>query len=182
MANFFNPDHALDRQIKDLAVIPLSLGRFLIASDSKSIFYDLKDKRIQLTDIITLDTEAERQAITSPFDKFYFVKESFTLWRNVDGVWKSWPSGGAGGGASRFENAVLTVAGWVDNRQTVEIEGLTVLQNGVVGLSQDVSVAELEAAGNAGLYVSGQADGSFNISYTGDKPTCDIPITVILFD
>ena len=178
MANFFNPDHALDRQIKDLSVIPLSMGRFLIASDSRSIFYDLKDSRIQLTDIITLNTEAERRTVVSPFDKFYFVKESFTLWRNVNGVWKSWPSGGA----SRSENAVLTVTGWVGNTQTVAIDGLTVSQNGIVGLSQSVSVAELEAAGNAGLYVSGQADGSFNISFAGDRPMCDIPIAVILFN
>lgn len=52
----------------------------------------------------------------------------------------------------------------------------------VVGLSQDVSTAERETVASAELYVCGQADGSFTIAYGGDKPTYDIPITLILLD
>ncbi len=180
--NLFNPDHALESQIKNYQIIPLAMGRFLIASDTRSIFYDLQDKRIQLTDIIVLDTEAERTAILTPLDKFYFVKGSSTLWRYVNGEWKDWPSSGSGGAVSRAVNATLTVAGWVNNRQTVSVAGLTANQNGVVGLSQDVSTVELEAAGNASMYVCGQAAGSFTIALGGEKPTCDIPITIILLN
>lgn len=81
---------------------------------------------------------------------------------------------------SKFFDTTLTVLGWENGRQNVSIEGLKAKQNGVVGLSQDVSGVELEAAGNAGLYVCGQADGYFTVSFSGEKPTCDIPITVIL--
>ena len=42
---------------------------------------------------------------------------------------------GISGEISRSVNATLTVAGWENNRQIVEIEGLTANQNGVVGLS-----------------------------------------------
>ncbi len=180
--NLFNPDHALERQIRDFNIIPLSMGRFLISSDTKSIFYDLQDERIQLTDIITLDTEAQRESILTPFDKFYFVKEDCMLWRHVNSEWKAWPCSGAEDGASKAFNSVLTASGWVDNKQVVKIEGLEATQNGVVGLSQNVSLAELEAASSASIYVSGQAEGSFTLSLGGDKPTCDIPITVILFN
>lgn len=179
--NLFNPDHALESQIRDFAIIPLKMGRFLIASDTRSIFYDLGDKRIQLSDIITLDTEAQREAILAPLDKFYFVKASCTLWRYVNGEWKDWPSGGSGG--SRAVHYVLTVAGWGESIQyNVPIEGLTATQNGIAGLSQDVSQAEREAAASADLYISGQTAGSFTITRGGDKPTRDIPITIILFD
>lgn len=180
--NLFNPDHALESQIRDFSIIPLSMGRFLIASDSKSIFYDLENSRIQLTDIITLNTETERASILAPLDKFYFVKGSSTLWRYVNDKWKSWPSSGSGGTVSRAVDAVLTVAGWVNNEQVVNIVGLTANQNGVAGLAQSVSALELEAAGNASMYVCGQTDGSITIALGGDKPTCDIPITIILLN
>lgn len=86
------------------------------------------------------------------------------------------------GEISRSVNATLTVAGWENNRQIVEIEGLTANQNGVVGLSQDISTAERETVASAELYICGQADGSFTVAYGGDKPTYDIPITLILLD
>lgn len=179
--NLFNPDHALESQIRDFTVIPLELGRFLIASDTRSIFYDLRDKRIQLTDIITLDTEAQREAILAPLDKFYFVKADATLWRFVNGKWQDWPAGGSST-ASRSINTTLTVQGWTNNQQVVSIPGLRVDQNGVVGLSQDISQVEREAAGGADMYACAQAEGSLTIALGGDKPTCDIPITIVLFD
>lgn len=179
--SLFNPDHAFESQIREFATIPLKMGRFLIASDTRNIFYDLGDKRIQLTDIITLDTEAQREAILAPLDKFYFVRASCTLWRYANGEWQDWPSGGSGG--SRDVHYVLTVAGWGENVQyNVPIEGLTATQNGIAVLSQGASQAEREAAANADMYISGQADGSLTITRGGDKPTCDIPITVILLD
>ena len=80
---------------------------------------------------------------------------------------------GISGEISRSVNATLTVAGWENNRQIVEIEGLTANQNGVVGLSQDISTAERETVASAELYICGQADGSFTVAYGGDKPTYD---------
>ncbi|MCM1221479.1 MAG: hypothetical protein NC548_44070 [Lachnospiraceae bacterium] len=87
---------------------------------------------------------------------------------------------GLEGEISKSVDITLTVSNWANNRQVIAIEGLTATQNGVVGLSQDVSTAEREAVASAELYVCGQDDGSFTIAYGGDKPTCDIPITVIL--
>ena len=89
---------------------------------------------------------------------------------------------GISGEISRSVDVTLTVAGWENNRQIVEIGGLTANQNGVVGLSQDISTAERETVASAELYICGQADGSFTVAYGGDKPTYDIPITLILLD
>lgn len=89
---------------------------------------------------------------------------------------------GVTGEISRSVDTTLTVAGWEDNRQIVEIEGLTANQNGVVGLSHDISTAERETVASAELYICGQADGSFTVAYGGEKPIYDIPITLILLD
>lgn len=89
---------------------------------------------------------------------------------------------GIEGKVSRSVNATLTVTGWENNRRVVNVEGLTATQNGVVGLSQDISTAEREAVASAELYVCGQADGTFTVAYGGDKPAYDIPITIILLD
>ena len=145
-------------------------------TDSGDIFYDSDGTRVQLTDIIVLDTESQRLALTSPFEKFYFVKGSGALWRYNNSSWVK-----CSGGGSMSVDKVLSVASWSDNKQNIEISGLTADQNGIVGLSQSVSMEEREAAETASLYVCGQQDGSFTVAIGGDKPTCDIPITVILF-
>lgn len=89
---------------------------------------------------------------------------------------------GIEGKISRAVDITLAVSNWTNNRQVIAVDGLTADQNGVVGLSQDVSTAERETVASAELYVCGQADGSFTIAYGGDKPTYDIPITLILLD
>ena len=150
-----------------------------MTSDTKNVFYDLAGERIQLTDIIELDTEAQRQAILAPLNKFYFVKDTGILWRYNNG-WLSWGHGG--GSSSSAVHKVLTTAGWVNNQQVVSISGLTANQNGIAGLSQDISQAEFEAAANAEMRICAQADGSFTVAYHGDKPGCDIPITIIILD
>ena len=59
-------------------------------------------------------------------------------------------------------------------------DGMTADTDGVVGISQLISDAELEAVKSAELYVCGQGDGTLTIAAFGDVPTCDIPIVVIL--
>ena len=161
--SLFNVNQTVASKARNTSTVPIKDKQFLIVTDSGDIFYDSDGTRVQLTDIIVLDTESQRLALTSPFEKFYFVKGSGAL------------------GGSMSVDKVLSVASWSDNKQNIEISGLTADQNGIVGLSQSVSMEEREAAETASLYVCGQQDGSFTVAIGGDKPTCDIPITVILF-
>ena len=66
--------------------------------------------------------------------------------------------------------------------QDVAVEGLTAEQNGIIGVSQDVTTEQLEAVRMAGLYVNGQSEGTITIALDGDTPYCDIPVTIILLD
>lgn len=69
---------------------------------------------------------------------------------------------------------------WSSGEQTLQISGVTAESNGVIGLSQSVSDAEMEAAKNAELYVCGQGTGTITIAAYGETPTRDIPVVVIL--
>ena len=159
--SLFNVNQTVASKARNTSTVPIKDKQFLIVTDSGDIFYDSDGTRVQLTDIIVLDTESQRLALTSPFEKFYFVKGSGALWRYNNSSWVK-----CSGGGSMSVDKVLSVASWSDNKQNIEISGLT---------------EEREAAETASLYVCGQQDGSFTVAIGGDKPTCDIPITVILF-
>lgn len=77
-------------------------------------------------------------------------------------------------------SATLLSGGWSSGEQTLQISGVTAESNGIIGLSQSVSDAEMEAAKNAELYVCGQGTGTITIAAYGETPTRDIPVVVIL--
>lgn len=83
---------------------------------------------------------------------------------------------------SQDVSVTLLASAWSNRKQTIAVAGLGEKQNGVICLSQDISVTEYDAAAAAGLFVSGQASGELVIGYTGDTPTCDIPATIILLN
>ena len=128
--SLFNVNQTVASKARNTSTVPIKDKQFLIVTDSGDIFYDSDGTRVQLTDIIVLDTESQRLALTSPFEKFYFVKGSGALWRYNNSSWVKYSGGG-----STSVDKVLSVASWSDNKQNVEISGLTADQNGIVGLS-----------------------------------------------
>lgn len=74
----------------------------------------------------------------------------------------------------------LLATAWEDGKQTVQIEGLSAEQNGVIGITQDITEVQLKAVYAAGLYVSGQMDGALTIALKGTTPKVDIPAIIIL--
>jgi hypothetical protein len=201
--------------------IPIRDGQFLIVTDTKKLMYDYGGARITLGDIIELDTEAQRAALVTPLNKFYFVKDTGALWRYQSGTWKEWADqdtvqahidqmiqsddGVHGlrfsstskvfelynitskswepvsmGGNSEPVYCTLSASGWSNGEQVMTVTGLGKDQNGVAGLTQDISAAGLEAAKNAELFLCGQGDGTLTVVANGTVPTCDIPVVVIL--
>lgn len=82
--------------------------------------------------------------------------------------------------ASSAVTATLTASSWVNGQQTLTVNGLGATQNGIIGLSQNITEAQLSAASEAELYICGQAAGSITIAVNGTVPTCDIPVVIIL--
>lgn len=77
-------------------------------------------------------------------------------------------------------SAVLRASGWSSGKQTLTINDISADSNGVIGAANDITTAQLTAARKAGLYISGQGNGSLTIAAFGDVPTCDIPVSIVL--
>ena len=178
MGYFFRVYETVKSKVKDTGQIPIVPGQYLICTDTGDLYYDTADrKRRHLTDIIDLETDAERTAILVPLDKTYFVKDTGHFWRYLNGVWVDLS---ASGGGSRSVFVTLRASAWAGGRQRVPVDGLEKDQNGVIGLSQAVTIAQLEAAKSAEMYVCAQRDGELTVAVYGDTPVIDIPAVVIL--
>jgi hypothetical protein len=85
---------------------------------------------------------------------------------------------------SEVKTATLLATNWTGSSapytQTVAITGITASSNGLVSLSQNTSLEEREAARNAMLSILNQDNNSVTIVADGDKPSIDIPITVVI--
>lgn len=80
-------------------------------------------------------------------------------------------------------NAVLLMSAWSDDSpyvQTISVEGLNADQNGIITIGQNITTEQLEDVVAADMRISDQTDGSLTVTAYGDKPTCDIPVTIIL--
>lgn len=82
---------------------------------------------------------------------------------------------------SRLFPATLTASGWADGSQTISLDEVTANRNGYVCIAQDATDAQFDAAKNADLSVKSQGDGALVIKATGETPSLDIPVCVILF-
>jgi len=182
MSYFFSAFETTRSKAKDTSLCPIAPGQYLICKDSGDVFYDTEDGvRKHLTDIIDLETDAERVAILTPLDKVYFVKETAHFWRHLNDLWVDLSAVTAGSN-SKAVYIQLKANAWTAGRQTISVPGLTKNHNGNVGLVHEVTDAQFEAAANAILYPCRQEDGELTIAAYGDEPTIDIPVVVILLN
>ena len=80
-------------------------------------------------------------------------------------------------------NAVLLMSAWSDDSpyvQTISVEGLNADQNGIITIGQNITTEQLEDVVAADMRITDQADGTLTVTAYGDKPTRDIPVTIIL--
>ncbi len=64
-------------RIRDLVIKD---GQLIFIQDLGRIAFDFKGQRVFYNQIVELDTEAERLALESPLDGYYFVIDSACLW------------------------------------------------------------------------------------------------------
>lgn len=65
--------------------LPIKDGQLVFIQDLGRIAFDFKGQRVFYNQIVELDTEADRQALESPLDGYYFVIDSACLWFYKDG-------------------------------------------------------------------------------------------------
>ena len=87
---------------------------------------------------------------------------------------------------SKYVLTTLKGDGWenagIVMTQELSVEGLTEEQNGIIGVSQDITPDQMEVVRSAGLYVKEQGEGTLTIASDGETPVCDIPVVIILLD
>ena len=66
----------------------VSNGCVYFVDDTKELFFDFDSTRVEVKDILILNTDAQRTNILfNPLNKFYFVLETQKLWLYRNGVW-----------------------------------------------------------------------------------------------
>lgn len=71
-----------------LSELPIKNYQLIFVKDTQTIALDFNGKRTTYSQVITVQTEAERQAILAPIHGlFYFVQDSCCLW-TFDNTWK----------------------------------------------------------------------------------------------
>ncbi len=64
--------------------------------------------------------------------------------------------------------------------QTINVDGMTALQNGTISIAHTATAEQREIAREAMLSVIGQEDGKLLIAADGELPERDIPVYIIL--
>ena len=86
--------------------------------------------------------------------------------------------------ASRQVDKTLSASGWSEvggvYQQDIAITGLTATQNVSIGIAEDATTAERNAACDAMLSIAEQRAGYLTIAVGGNCPSIDIPVTIIL--
>ena len=66
----------------------VSNGCVYFVDDTKELFFDFDSTRVEVKDILILDTDSQRTNILfNPLNKFYFVLETQKLWLYQNGIW-----------------------------------------------------------------------------------------------
>ena len=73
----------------NLDSIPIRAGQQIFCKDSRDLYIDNSDTdRTHLSDIIKLNTDAERSSLLAPIpNKLYLIIETKLLWMSVGGAW-----------------------------------------------------------------------------------------------
>ena len=175
---------------------------FIVATDTKELFVDINNTRLQINDIEIVDTVADLDNILAPLaNKFYFCQENNILYRHVDGEWV-----GLTTTQEQYESLVqsindltvayekisqginteyiLEVANWNGNVYTIHNEVLFTQDTTVkLSASGNMTDAQYEQLSSAKIIPddSDIANNNLTLKATGVVPTIDIPIIVSVF-
>ena len=82
-------------------------------------------------------------------------------------------------------SGTLLASDWVGEEapytQEISVEGLEAGQGGSIGLAQNATTEQRQAAREAVITVLDQDDGSLAVVADGDKPAIDIPFVITIF-
>lgn len=78
--------------------------------------------------------------------------------------------------------ATLYASKWEDGAQDIVDPRIVGSSNGVIGMAQDTSIAQINAINKARIRISEYGDGRVVVKALGKTPEIDIPVSIILCD
>lgn len=73
-----------------LNISPVKNGEIKVTTDTKNLFIDIDNKRIQISDFVTVVDESALNNIIAPIaNKFYYVESNNTIYKYINSNWES---------------------------------------------------------------------------------------------
>ena len=171
----------------------------IFATDTKELFIDVNNSRIQINDLVVVDTVANLDNILAPLNKFYYVEENNLIYKYTSDGWKCITTTQDQYEAlldsvedlqEKYEKITtevnieytLLASGWVNDTYTINDPLFT--QDTTVRLSAPTLTNNEYTALSAAKIIPDDTDIANNnliLKATGDVPSIDIPIIISLF-
>ena len=172
----------------------------IFATDTKEMFVDINNTRLQINDIVTIEKEADLDNILAPLsNKFYFVEENNIFYKFKDGKWVAITSTyaqyeelsqTAQDLLEKYEKIttevnidyLLEASKWVGNKYTIN-DPLFTSESTVKLSAPTVTNTQYTALSSAKIIPddSDFANNNLILEATGEVPTIDIPIQISVF-
>ena len=172
----------------------------IFATDTKEMFVDINNTRLQINDIVTIEKEADLDNILAPLsNKFYFVEENNIFYKFKDGKWVAITSTyaqyeelsqTAQDLLEKYEKIttevnidyLLEASKWVGNKYTIN-DPLFTSESTVKLSAPTVTDIQYTALSSAKIMPddSDFANNNLILEATGEVPTIDIPIQISVF-
>ena len=169
----------------------------IFATDTKEMFVDINNTRLQINDIVTIEKEADLDNILAPLsNKFYFVEENNIFYKFKDGKWVAITSTyaqyeelsqTAQDLLEKYEKIttevnidyLLEASKWVGNKYTIN-DPLFTSESTVKLSAPTVTNTQYTALSSAKIMPddSDFANNNLILEATGTVPTVDIPIII----
>lgn len=167
-----------------LPSVPLTDGQLVFVKDTRQLKWDVDSQRLDITDTIFLETDAEREELLTPLDnKVYVVKETQRQWFWTGTEWKELKA--------QDDNIVkivrqvaVPIEGWTGDAApyslTLNVEGVTADTVNTIKISKNPTVEELSSYQEANLIDGGQGDGYITLLAYGFKPSVPFDIDIMI--
>lgn len=171
----------------------------IFATDTKELFIDVNNRRIQINDLVVVDTVANLDNILAPLNKFYYVEENNLIYKYTKDGWKAITTtqdqytalvASVEDLQEKYERITtevnidytLLASGWVNDTYTINDPLFTT--DTTVRLSAPSLTNNQYTALSAAKIIPDDTDIANNnliLKATGDVPNIDIPIIISLF-
>ena len=171
----------------------------IFATDTKELFIDVNNSRIQINDLVVVDTVDNLDNILAPLNKFYYVEENNLIYKYTSDGWKCITTTQDQYEAlldsvedlqEKYEKITtevnieytLLASGWVNDTYTIN-DPLFTLDTTVRLSAPTLTNNEYTALSSAKIIPddSDIANNNLILKATGVVPSIDIPIIISLF-